>query len=257
MFFIIIIALQHPVVVDPGVTRSDYIFLRMCLDHHIANKSFNTTNSECVAAYNSALADIENNFPFPDPSWIADLDRAYDGRESISAQIHSSGREVEGDDGGGGGGGSSGDEGGVRGGGGGGDVPTFHVTHDQHIKRSNPPDQINLLNTPPPPPHHAAVVPLSTTAAAPPPAQEPEEKEKSNKNTKKLPHPPTSGTTRVLRSAAGALQPPPPCSTTTTASPPPAPASPKSVMSSGAFDKFMKFQDSLVQEQRRKFQRLY
>ena len=115
---------------------------------------FNSLNPACIVAYNTALADVVGEYPFPDPAWGTAILRDDENRESVSAEINMS---LVGADG------VGGNDDGVDGGGGGGDVPTLDVTHQQHhCFNQIHHDQINL----PPPTSSSQPLVASSCAAA-------------------------------------------------------------------------------------------
>lgn len=71
-----------------GSTRSDYIFIRKCVEFMCRGMQFNSLNPACVREFNEALADVNDEYPFPDPAWQSALLQEEDMCEEVSHEVN-------------------------------------------------------------------------------------------------------------------------------------------------------------------------
>ena len=89
-FFIIFTEEKEDYVVVAGSTRSDYIFIRKCVEFMCKGMQFNSLNPECIREFNEALADVNGLYPFPDPAWEAAMLLEGDMCEDVSNEVNTS-----------------------------------------------------------------------------------------------------------------------------------------------------------------------
>ena len=80
----------HDFEVVAGASRSDYVFIRKCVEFMRKNLQFDSQNPACIREFNEAPADVnECCYPFPEPAWQPAMLEEEDMCEQVSNEVHS------------------------------------------------------------------------------------------------------------------------------------------------------------------------